>query len=104
MSDGQTKTEAPAVMLGMALPDVDQWNDQVVVALGQNPSVFTGPGTNTYLVGTGEERILLDTGDGRSEYIPILEQAMEQVGCRAIQEIVLTHGHPDHIGGVESVS
>jgi len=92
----------PPTMIGITLPDVDVWSDRVTVALGQNPSVFTGPGTNTYLVGTGEERILLDTGSGLPEYLPVLEQALARVGCR-IQEIVLTHGHPDHIGGAASV-
>jgi hypothetical protein len=37
----------PDVMLGMQLPDVDVWSERVVVALGQNPNMFTGPGTNT---------------------------------------------------------
>ena len=96
-------TEKPPLMLGLEMPDVDTWSDRVVVGLGQNPSQFTGPGTNTYLVGTGEERILLDAGSGHPEYIPVLERALEQAGCRAIQEIVLTHGHPDHIGGVPSI-
>jgi len=92
----------PPTMIGLALPDVDLWSERVVVALGQNPSVFTGPGTNTYLVGTGPERILLDTGSGHAEYLPVLDEALERVGCR-IQEIVLTHGHPDHIGGAADV-
>lgn len=95
--------DSPPVLLGSQLPDCDVWSERVTVALGQNPSAFTGPGTNTYLVGTGPERILLDTGDGREAYLPILEQAMERAGCEQIREIVLTHGHPDHIGGVESV-
>jgi glyoxylase-like metal-dependent hydrolase (beta-lactamase superfamily II) len=89
-------------MHGMQLPDVDSWSGRVTVALGQNPSAFTGPGTNTYLVGTGSRRILIDTGDGRPEYLPILDQALEKAGC-TIQEIILTHGHIDHIGGVQSV-
>lgn len=96
-------SESPALLLGSKLPDVDTWSDRVIVALGQNPSAFTGPGTNTYLIGTGPRRILLDTGDGRDEYLPILEQAIERAGCEGLQEIVLTHGHPDHIGGAESV-
>jgi len=95
-------TSAPPVMMGMKLPDIDQWSERVIVALGQNPSVFAGPGTNTYLVGTGPERILLDPGGGETAYIPFLEQALERGACR-IQEIVLTHGHPDHIGGVRQV-
>jgi ribonuclease/clavin/mitogillin len=93
---------APQTMIGLSLPDVDVWSERVVVALGQNPSVFTGPGTNTYLVGSGRERILLDTGQGLPEYLPVLDAALERAGCR-IQEIVLTHGHVDHIGGVASV-
>jgi glyoxylase-like metal-dependent hydrolase (beta-lactamase superfamily II) len=90
-------------MLGMKLPDVDVWSERVTVALGQNPSMFTGPGTNTYLIGTGPERILLDPGQGVPGYLPVLERAMQRAGVSRIQEIVLTHGHPDHIGGVRAV-
>ncbi len=90
-------------MIDLRLPDVDRWSDRVVVALGQNPGVFTGPGTNTYLIGTGKRRILLDTGQGRDAYLPVLDAALEQAGCEGIQEIVLTHGHEDHIGGARSV-
>ena len=86
-------------MIGLTLPDFARWSDRVVVALGQNPSVFTGPGTNTYLIGTGPQRILLDTGGGEPEYLGVLERAMAETGCEGLQEIVLTHGHPDHIGG-----
>jgi len=95
-------TQAP-VMIGMRLPDVDTWSDRVVVALGQNPGIFTGPGTNTYLVGTGRERILLDAGDGKPAYLPVLEQALEQAGGVSIQEIVVTHGHPDHMRGAAAL-
>ena len=90
-------------MLGMTLPDVDVWSDRVTVALGQNPSAFAGPGTNTYLVGTGPERLLIDPGEGRDSYLPILDEGMKTAGCERIRAIVLTHGHPDHIGGVRSV-
>lgn len=93
----------PSIMLGMELPDVDVWSDRVIVALGQNPSAFTGPGTNTYLIGTGEQRLLLDPGQGIDVYLPVLEAALERAGGVALQEIVLTHGHPDHIGGCEQV-
>ena len=92
-----------AVMLGMQMQDSERWSDRVFTALGQNPSAFTGPGTNTYLVGTGSRKILLDTGDGRPEFLPVLESAMGASGCQSLQEIVLTHGHGDHIGGVRAI-
>jgi glyoxylase-like metal-dependent hydrolase (beta-lactamase superfamily II) len=96
-------SQAPPVLIGLSLPDVDVWSERVVVSLGQNPSPFTGPGTNTYLVGTGRERILLDTGQGVPAYLPVLERALARAGGARIREIVLTHGHPDHMGGVASV-
>ena len=96
-----TSPAAP-VMLGLSLPDVDVWSERVVVALGQNPGPFTGPGTNSYLVGTGKRRLLLDPGQGVPAYLPVLEAALARADC-TIQEIVLTHGHPDHVGGVASV-
>ena len=92
----------PPVMVGLTLPDIDRWSERVTVALGQNPGLFTGTGTNTYLVGTGRSRILMDTGDGRPEYLPAPAKATEETGCE-IQEIVLTHGHVDHIGGAAGV-
>ncbi len=90
-------------MIGLRLPDIARWSDRVSVALGQNPSPITGPGTNSYLIGTGSERILLDPGEGKEEYLPVLERALEQAGCDRIQEIVVTHAHHDHMGGVASV-
>jgi len=102
-ASGEAAAATPNTMIGLRMPDVAIWSERVAVALGQNPSLFTGPGTNTYLVGTGRARILLDPGQGVPAYLDVLERAMEACGCEAIQEIVLTHGHPDHMGGVASV-
>ena len=89
-------------MAGLTLPDFDIWSDWVSTVLGQNPSAFTGPGTNTYLVGKGKKPILLDTGIGLDVYDPLLKQGLAETknGATELQEIVITHVHQDHIGGV----
>jgi len=92
-----------ATMIGLQQPEVSVWSERVTVALGMNPGIFTGPGTNTYLIGTGRRRILLDTGQGKPAYLPVLERALERAGAEGLQEIVLTHGHPDHVGGLADV-
>jgi glyoxylase-like metal-dependent hydrolase (beta-lactamase superfamily II) len=60
---------------------------------------MTGPGTNTYLVGRGEP-ILIDTGAGVPEYLPLLERYLAERDWRRPSRILLTHRHPDHLGGV----
>ncbi|MEW6273228.1 MAG: MBL fold metallo-hydrolase [Thermodesulfobacteriota bacterium] len=91
-------------MIGLRMPDVDVWSERVVTVLGQNPGPFTGPGTNTYLVGRSKRPLLLDTGQGLPQYLPLLERALdEHRDAGEIERIVLTHAHPDHLGGVEQV-
>jgi glyoxylase-like metal-dependent hydrolase (beta-lactamase superfamily II) len=91
-------------MWGMKLPDIDRWSPNVVVVRGQNPGPFTGPGTNTYLVGRGAHPFLLDTGSGVPAYMPLLEQALDaEHGRGGPGDLLITHVHGDHIGGAKDV-
>lgn len=91
-------------MLGMSLPDVERWSPRVVVVRGLNPGAFTGPGTNTYLVGTGHRPLLLDTGVGKPGYVPLLERALEDhCDSDGPGDVLVTHVHPDHLGGAVDV-
>jgi glyoxylase-like metal-dependent hydrolase (beta-lactamase superfamily II) len=67
--------------------------------LGLNPGMMTGPGTNTYLVGR-REPVLIDTGAGVADYPHLMQQYVAERGWSRPSRILLTHRHPDHIGGV----
>src|SRR6266851_8070771 len=92
-------------MAGLRMPDFDIWSERVSTVLGQNPSPFTGPGTNTYIVGTSKRPILLDTGQGVAIYADLLEAGLKELsGATELERIVLTHAHVDHLGGVKQVT
>jgi glyoxylase-like metal-dependent hydrolase (beta-lactamase superfamily II) len=74
-------------------------SDLVGRVLGLNPGPMTGPGTNTYLVGR-REPLLIDTGAGVPEYVPLLTGYLGERGWRGPTRVLLTHRHPDHLGGV----
>jgi len=60
-----------------------------------NASVFTGPGTNTYLVGMDEVTVV-DPGPALDSHIEAIVGA-----SGTIKQIVVTHTHPDHSPGVK---
>ncbi|KAJ1665856.1 Beta-lactamase-like protein 2 [Coemansia sp. RSA 1813] len=83
------------------LAPIENISQSIVRVLGLNPGPFTLQGTNTYVIGRGERRILVDTGDGsHPEYYDLLKQSL---GASRIDRILLTHWHADHIGGVNQL-
>jgi len=69
-------------------------NDLVSRVTAPNPGVMTGPGTNTYIVGT-KELALIDPGP---ESAPHLAAMLDAVGKR-LKWIFCTHTHLDHSPG-----
>lgn len=61
--------------------------------LAPNPGPFTGPGTNTYVIGDETGVAVLDPGPVEASH----ERAIvEAVGSRPVVAVVVTHTHSDH--------
>jgi len=86
-------------MTAPAFPTTATPTDLVGRVLGLNPGLMTGPGTNTYLVGR-RDPILIDTGAGVPDYVPLLDSYLSQRGFTQPSRVLLTHRHRDHLGGV----
>jgi glyoxylase-like metal-dependent hydrolase (beta-lactamase superfamily II) len=71
------------------------------------PETKYQPGFSPAIVNTGRELVLLDTGNGENGFVPRpaggwLAQELAPAGIRPedIDIVVLSHGHPDHVGGL----
>ena len=67
------------------------------------PNPFSKSGTNTYLIGRGPERIILDTGEGKPEWIESIKSILSSESV-SVQRCLLSHWHSDHVGGVTDFS
>lgn len=71
----------------------------VHVVVAPNPGLLTGPGTNTYVIGS-EPSIVIDPAMEEEDYLAaVLAAAGPEVAA-----IVVTHRHPDHVGGAAELA
>ncbi|PYH94711.1 putative metallo-beta-lactamase domain protein [Aspergillus ellipticus CBS 707.79] len=83
----------------VSLAEVERLSTSVVRILGGNPGKFTLQGTNTYLIGRGYQRILIDTGQGEPSWAAHLKTLLAEENA-TVHQALLTHWHHDHVKGV----
>ena len=72
------------------------------IILAPNPSIMTGPGTNTIILGGGAEgATVIDPAVDEIAYLDALVEAGKRHG--GIRRILITHGHHDHIDGAAAL-
>lgn len=84
---------------GPSLPAFAELADGVSRIVAPNPSMMTGPGTNTYLVGDAEVAVI-DPGPAIPEHIENIVNKSKG----SIRWILATHTHPDHSPGIASLA
>lgn len=70
----------------------------VGVVLAPNPGLLTGPGTNTYVVGSGPCAVI-DPAVDEEDYLAAIEDMAGTVNL-----VLITHRHPDHVGGARALA
>ena len=66
-----------------------------------NPGLMTGPGTNTYLVGTSE-LVVVDPGPADESHTAAILDAATPLG--PVRTIAVTHTHVDHAPGAAALA
>ncbi|UTW59636.1 MBL fold metallo-hydrolase [Kordiimonas sp. SCSIO 12603] len=101
MSELNTSNKPPAVASPLVAKElrkhaeyglIRQVADGILCVLADNPKDYTGPGTNTYVI--GEEAVwILDPGPNSQKHI---DAVLAAVNGRGVEGILVTHTHLDH--------
>lgn len=84
---------------GPEMPEFGEIASGIRRLLAPNPSMMTGPGTNTYLLGN-EAIAVIDPGPAMPGH---LQNIVSKAGG-TIRWILVTHTHPDHSPGVRELA
>ncbi|SEL00079.1 MBL fold metallo-hydrolase [Pacificibacter marinus] len=87
----------------MQRPDtITQLAADLVRVIAPNPSPMTFWGTNSYILGMGRERVLIDPGPISGPHADALHSVLPD-GAR-VSHILVTHAHKDHSAGARHMA
>jgi glyoxylase-like metal-dependent hydrolase (beta-lactamase superfamily II) len=69
--------------------------------LAPNPGPFTGPGTNTWLMGDGRVTVVIDPGPDDERHLRAVSAAL---GSSPVGVVLVTHSHADHVALAERLA
>lgn len=84
------------------LPEAERLSSRCIRILGGNPGKFTLQGTNTYLLGTGSKRLLIDAAQGMPSWKTTVQKILQEEHA-VIERCLITHWHPDHTKGIDDL-
>lgn len=86
-------------MTGKVISGVSSGEVRLIRA--DNPSIMTLDGTNSWIVGVGDESWVIDPGPSEPAHIEALAAAARELGNP--KGVALTHDHLDHSEGVDAM-
>lgn len=102
---GRLDPEGRADVLAELLPGRVVWlSPNVARITAPNPGPMTGPGTNSYLVGSGSRWVVIDPGPAHEGHLQALKAALPVAAGGRPLAILATHTHRDHSPGASPLA
>ena len=83
-------------------PNLTQPFPHIWRLIASNPSVMTGPGTNTYFVGD-QQLVIIDPGPISETHLNNTLAAVQTLQA-TVQAVIVTHHHADHSGNAHALA
>jgi glyoxylase-like metal-dependent hydrolase (beta-lactamase superfamily II) len=104
IADSEAFIDGPYPIIGA---NADEADVRTLMRDNLLPETRYQPGFSPTVINTGRELVLFDTGNGENGFVPRpnggwLAAGLAPAGLKPedIDIVVLSHGHPDHVGGV----